>query len=125
MGHDGVWCYDFERNVSGYLAIPTNNRMNEMTCRVLFTRVQKQLYAERHGLLADEEYVLAMHKLLKLPLGICKDESTTVVCKEWHNKCMLVASSEKIAMELFKKAASLPSIPCKSMWSCKIPSQMQ
>ncbi|MCO5562446.1 hypothetical protein L7F22_016074 [Adiantum nelumboides] len=53
--HDCFWCFVFERCVSGYLGIPTNNKANEISytnfhSRMLFTKLWRQLDKEKDGL---------------------------------------------------------------------------
>jgi len=67
--HDLYWCYRFERNVSFYKSIKTNQKQSEVTyakheSRLAFTSVQDMLTNDKDNFYPPEREVLEIHKQL-------------------------------------------------------------
>lgn len=115
--HDGIWCYDFERNVSGIVDIPTNNRFNELTYthyhnRILLSRTLKQLNIEKDGLSPTQRIFKEIHASLLLPQGFPQNSKQSLNCENWHTMCLVHSTSKKRAVDIFDSAHRLSPCPC-------------
>ncbi|MCO5591175.1 hypothetical protein L7F22_045156 [Adiantum nelumboides] len=118
--HDCFWCFVFERCVSGYLGIPTNNKANEISytnfhSRMLFTKLWRQLEQEKDGLYCVDKFLEFFHSCLILPKGYHVVDPQIVGCLDWHSQCAFLVTSEKQAKELWGARLNLFSCACKSL----------
>lgn len=120
--HDGTWCFDHERNVSGYLSISTNNRSNELSyskfhSRILFTRMWKHIVLERDGITSYMRDMVFIHKCLMLPEGYTLGNGDT--CCDIHAKCIFHTTSKKKAYDLWNTCLRLHPCACQRMIQAK------
>ncbi|MCO5602802.1 hypothetical protein L7F22_056941 [Adiantum nelumboides] len=113
--HDCYWCFSFERSISGYLGIPTNNKSNEVSythfhSRLLFTRLWQQLNSEKDGEGACGRELKSLHSHLVLPEGHHSDLQHTSRCYDWHKRGVFHVISEKQAREVAARCHRL--FPC-------------
>jgi len=75
--HDLYWCYIFERSVSSYKSIKTNQKHSEITyskyeSHLAFTNVQERISQNKHHLYPPQRAILEIHKqLLTKTLNVC------------------------------------------------------
>lgn len=109
--HDVYWCYQFEREVSSYVNINTNNRDNETSytlyfARTHFTNVFVTLQGDQDGYLPLTRSLIEVHKYL-LHSSITMPEPLSTndlgICPMWHSKCIIMVSSEKKARLLYEE----------------------
>ncbi len=65
--HDIFWCFKYERKISSYLDIKTNQKSNEVTyftshSRVAFTTIYKQLQVDEDGLFPPQCVIHDLHQ---------------------------------------------------------------
>lgn len=101
--HYIFWCYEFERRVSHYCQTKTNRKPMEMTLidhltRIFCTTVQDQLWMDEDGQYPLHKTTLDFHKCLFIPRCIRDLRSENGSCSNWHQKSIVIARSQEIAL---------------------------
>lgn len=96
--HDVVWCFLYERLVSTYVNIKSNNKENEISFtnfhrRKLLTWVLSHIQEDRDGLLPHQRLYQKLHSALMAPQGYLVDSSSHNECQVWHRYGILKVSS--------------------------------
>ena len=118
--HDVFWCYVYERMVSIYVNVKTNNKEDEISFlnhqrRLLFTWVFNLVQVEKDGLLPPQRLCKTFHEVLKAPQGYSVDKNC-LHCPLWHASGLLQVSSIDKAKSLWKSASKLyTNFPCSSL----------
>lgn len=119
--HDVFWCYAFERMVSTYVNISSNNRNNEISyvkyhTHRLFTRVFDQMQRDRDGLLPTLRMLRDIHTCLILPNGYATLPPEKHHCFDWHKHGILEVSSIMKAKEIWDYFLQYGQrYPCESL----------
>lgn len=104
--HDVVWCFDYERLVSTYVNIKSNNKDNEISYtnfhrRRLLTRVLMHIQNDRDNLMPHQRLCQELHASMMLPTGYIVGVDSNV-CHNWHNLGIHRVSSISKAKDFWK-----------------------
>lgn len=113
-------CYSYERLVSKFHKISTNNKEMEVSyiryySREIFTTVRKQLRIDGDGLSGQQRRVLHVHKQLTIPEGVFRDESDDICCHLWHSKCVIEVPTIEKAYEIWDLLQKIGPNACTRM----------
>ena len=119
--HDVYWCYAFERQVSTYMGITTNQKLNETSyinffVRRSFTFTYMCLQKDHDGLLPHHRALRDLHVYLQHSRDYCNPPtSNTQQCDVWHDNCAIVAHSQDMAVQLAKLLPKVGPCECSRM----------
>ena len=120
--HDIYWCYAFERQVSNYMAIPTNQKSMEVSYlkyfkRYFFTKTFSYIKMDKDGMFPHQRALHAVHKSLFTSRQVYTPEIEVMssTCDVWHGDRVIVVYSQEKARNLAKVIFNLESCTCKSL----------
>ena len=120
------WCYAFERQVSTYMGITTNQKLNETSyinfyVRRSFTLTYMCLQKDHDGLLPHQRALRDLHVYLQHSRDYCNPPtSNTQQCDVWHDSCAIVAHSQDMAVQLAKLLPKVGPCECSRMMKEKV-----
>ena len=123
--HDVFWCYLFERLVSSYVGVNTNNRNNEVTygrfyMRTHFTKVFSTMQEEMDGLMPHERLLMEVHGSIYLPDGYETTNQESPSCHSIHEFGLLEVSSIMKAKDFWRVLVMHNgNLPCCKMMKLK------
>lgn len=123
--HDVYWCYDFERKVSTYVNISTNNKSNEISYsqffrRKVFISTFESIQMDKDGLLPPRRMLGHFHAFLVLPDGYALQTDHSLECFPFHRRGIFEVSSISKAKEIWKTyLAHKCGYPCEEIMLTK------
>lgn len=113
--HDVFWCYPFEREVSNFVNIRSNQLNSEVTfsdffARYWFTKMYKLVEVDGDGLFPESRALMDVHKYLQTPSEAQRITlmRSPLICEQWHESCVIVVPSSDIALQIWKLITLLP-----------------
>lgn len=109
--HDVFWCYSFERKVSKYVSISSNNQSNEISYtqyyrRRLFTTIFEHIERDKDGRMPFQRMLGEIHACLVLLEGYVFENAQSSLCFTWHEHGILEVSSIAKARSIWKSHAA-------------------
>ncbi|MCO5560550.1 hypothetical protein L7F22_014165 [Adiantum nelumboides] len=109
--HDVIWCFLYERLVSTYVNIKSNNKESEISFtnfhrRRLLTWILAQIHKDKDDLLPHQRLYKELHLALIAPAGYVVDSLLQHECQAWHKHGILKVSSVLKAKDLWSALLS-------------------
>ncbi|MCO5548067.1 hypothetical protein L7F22_001524 [Adiantum nelumboides] len=109
--HDVIWCFLYERLVSTYVNIKSNNKESEISFtnfhrRRLLTWILAQIHKDKDDILPHQRLYKELHLALIAPAGYVVDSLMQHECQAWHKHGILKVSSVLKAKDLWSALLS-------------------
>lgn len=105
--HDVLWRYPFEREVSYFVNIRSNQINSEVTYSEYFsrywcTKMHKVVQLDRDGLLHDSRALATIHEYLQITGNAQHIQllGTRTICEQWHKSCVIAVPSQDVARSI-------------------------
>jgi hypothetical protein len=105
--HDVFWCYPFEREVTNFVNIRSNQINSEVTyskknSRYWCTKMHRVVQLDRDGLLPDSRALAIIHEYLQTPGNAQHIQllGSRTICEHWYKSCVIVVPSQDVARSI-------------------------
>ena len=120
--HNVFWWNPFEREVSNFVSIRSNQinievTYNEYFPRHSFTKMHRARQLDRDDLFPHNRALVTIHEYLQTPSNVQDIQlmGSRTICEQWHKSCVTIVHSQDVARTIWKLSSVMPSCPCKDL----------
>ena len=113
--HNVFWYYPFEREMSNFVNIRSNQLNSEVFfsdffARYWFTKMHKLIEVDGDDIFPESRALMDVHQYLQTPNEAQRITlmRSPLICEQWHKLCVIVVPSSDIALQIWKLITLLP-----------------